>query len=83
MSDAITMTAAEIAALPVDAGTCTKVGKHAVIAYRSSSGELKVAPNQCAHASSKFTPDIEGLVKVSSGVARWQRVVLCGREGLA
>ena len=52
MSDAITMTATEIAALPVDAGTCTKVGKHAVIAYRSSSGELKVAPNQCAHASS-------------------------------
>lgn len=55
----LTLSAEQIANIPVDKATCLKVGKVPLIAYKTDDGTLLVAPNKCRHFGGKFSPDIE------------------------
>jgi len=62
----LTLSAEEIAKLPMGTAACIKVDKVALVAFRTKD-TLLVAPNRCAHAGGKFSVDIEdaGTLKCS------------------
>ena len=68
----IVLSAAEISQFPVDRGICHKSGKHSLIVFKSSGGELKVTANSCLHLGQRFVTDIEdaALMKCETHNAR-------------
>lgn len=64
MSAVITLTAAEVASIPVEKAHCMVVAKKSLMVYKKASGELTVAPNACAHMGLRMSADIEDSGKV-------------------
>ena len=79
---ALTLSAAEVAALPVGVATCLKIDKVALLAIKDEAGGLRVAPNTCAHMHQTLSPDVEDAAAMKCtlhGAKLDMKTMTCGR----